>query len=259
MNVAQGGVYSDTTAPIRTLAGAIVIDGIGAGTVTLVALRDTDDVDRSSGASLTYAGDGCYRVTKAIPTDGALGMWRVIVRYAEGALPARDFSDTFQVETAAQADPLAAVGLTSALVDNLAFIRPGAVTVSSAVTEDLDIVRGDTFSRPIHLLDQDGEDFDLTGGKAWLTVKRKRDARDDDTDAVIQLYWESGGSSSGITASDEAGGVLVIEMTPSQTDLLHHGTDYRYDVQAENGSQVGTPIRGNVVVLQDSTRRRTVP
>ena len=115
--VAQSATWSDVTAPITNASGATVTNGLtGTPTVTLTTLRDSAAVDRRTGASLSYDGDGGYRVTKPIPADGALGAWWGVVTYNDGAGFVRTYAFGFAVRTAAQFDPVAAltnVGLLS--------------------------------------------------------------------------------------------------------------------------------------------------
>lgn len=107
--VAQGATYSDVVI-IKDVSGVLVTNGLaGTPSVTLTTLRDALGVDRRTGASLSYDGDGGYRLSKPIPSDGALGSWWGVVTYNDNAGFFRTFPFAFTVVTAAQANPVAAI------------------------------------------------------------------------------------------------------------------------------------------------------
>lgn len=212
-----------------------------------------------NGSSTVFAptfaeiGNGAYRYTY---TPTLAGIYEWIGSATNGEI----VTIAFRVLSSAQFDPVTYLGLTAALVANLSYIRPNAITiVSTAVSDDLDVIRGDTFTGSLTITDTDGSVYDLTGATVWLTIKRANDRSSDDTDALVKLYWVDGGASSGIAVATPTSGVIAITIPAASTDLLIPGQGYRYDVQVLKAGTVGTPKRGEVNVVFDTTRRLTTP
>lgn len=127
------------------------------------------------------------------------------------------------------------------------------------MSTNLTAIKGDTWTRSATVLDADGEPFDFTGATVWWTLKRPNDKRNDDTNALLKFYWVDDGASSGIAISDPESGVMVVTLTPAQTDALEEGT-YKYDVQVlDADGNLETPDIGTFAVSRDVTRRRTTP
>lgn len=193
--------------------------------------------------TITEIGAGWY---SAVFTPTATGDWLYYHVYDAD----NDWSETVQVETAAQADPAAALE---------GFVATATATVSDTST-DLTLRRGDTYRRNLTITQPDGSLYDLNGATVWLTVKQRGDRSADDSAAVLKLYWVSGGASSGIVAASPSAGVIAVTMTAAQTAALSVGSAiYCYDVQVEKSGLIDTPITGGVIVERDVTIRTSTP
>ena len=118
------------------------------------------------------------------------------------------------------------------------------------------VAKGDTMEETATLTAA-GAAYNLTGCTLWWTLKR--DVSADDTDALIKLYWVSGGASDGITVATPANGQALVTLTPAQTDALGAAT-YQWDLQLKDGAnRVFTVDSGQLVVKPDVTRRSTTP
>jgi hypothetical protein len=117
-------------------------------------------------------------------------------------------------------------------------------------TEPISLTKGDTWINTLPITESDGSAYDLTGATVWLTVKAKNDtSSNDDDEALFQLIIGSG-----ITVASPATGIIAVEITDEQTELLTAGGLYKYDVQVRKGGKTFTPIGGTVVVNRDVTR-----
>ncbi|HAG52305.1 MAG TPA: hypothetical protein DCL21_00790 [Alphaproteobacteria bacterium] len=115
-----------------------------------------------------------------------------------------------------------------------------------AITE-IQIKRGDSFSRPITLKDSGGVGIDITGYKFYFTVKKCNDNVKDDSSAVIQKD---------ITVfSDPTNGKFMLDLTPTETDIAP--AEYYYDIQYKTASGDIRTITEQplFIVLADTTRR----
>jgi hypothetical protein len=124
---------------------------------------------------------------------------------------------------------------------------------------DIEITKGDTYSRTLTVTQRDGTVYDLTASTIWLTIKPENDIAASDAGVVIDLYWVSGGASSGITVGTPTSGVMNVKILPTSTELLVTGSLYRYDVQISKGGDIYTTVYGLVSVVPDVTRRTTTP
>lgn len=105
--------------------------------------------------------------------------------------------------------------------------------------------------------DENDDAYDLTGATLWFTAKRRRTDADDD--AIVKLYWVSGGANSGISVSDAATGVATVRMTPSQTADFVQAAHF-WDLQlADSGGTVRTVDSGILMVMPAVTTRTTTP
>lgn len=115
----------------------------------------------------------------------------------------------------------------------------------------ISIRRGDTWGPATSpITDEDtGEPYDFTGATVTMTIKRRNDYSDDDSDALIALTVGDG-----ITVDDPDPGDLTVEISDEETETLEAETVYRYDVQIEKGGKKRTVLGGLVVVSRDTTR-----
>lgn len=226
--VAQGSTWSDVTTPILSVSGSIVTNGLsGTPTVTLTTLRDSADADRRTGATLTYAGDGAYRITKPIPSDGALGSWFGVITYDDGAGFVRTYPFGFTVVTPAQADPAGALS--------------GAVVVTGspvAATGESTIYRGDAYasadSRQLPWTITNASSYpDLTGATITLYATNT---------ANKSAHFTASGSVVTPTGSTRA---VLVQLTSEQTIALLDG-EYAYSV-------VAVPTTGRPLTLAAGT------
>lgn len=127
------------------------------------------------------------------------------------------------------------------------------------VRADIELVRGDTYRRPLTIREPDGTAYDLDGSTVWFTLKRLGDTAADDAGALTQLTWESGGDSDGITVTSPATGTVTVEIPSDDTDGLNPAAKYRYDLQVVANGKVDTPIWGEVTVVTDTTRGTVLP
>lgn len=122
------------------------------------------------------------------------------------------------------------------------------------IIQDLDdVVQGDSYPRTFTVT-REGAVFPLTGGTVKFTVKNKTDSSNTDDDAIFQLSWIDGGAASGIEVDDPTTGVVDIEISWVQTDMLRSGMRYKYDMQVEVGPRRFTPVKGDLIVISDVTR-----
>lgn len=128
-----------------------------------------------------------------------------------------------------------------------------------ATDDNFGLIRGDTYRRRIQIFDTDGDPYNFNDAVVWLTIKRRTDHRDDDDNALVALYWASGGGSSGLTVDDPTDGWVRVTVSAAQTGALDAGQTYRYDVQILKSGEVDTPKSGLITVRADVTRRLVTP
>ena len=126
------------------------------------------------------------------------------------------------------------------------------------MSANLTVKRGDTYTNTLTVLDINDLAYDLTGATVWFTVKRRNDAASNDDDALVKLYWVSGGASDGITITDPDSGIMEVEISATDTAALDP-TLYAYDVQIAKAGDVYTPVIGTISVQRDITIRVTTP
>lgn len=99
-----------------------------------------------------------------------------------------------------------------------------------------------------------GAPYDLTGHKAWFTIKLNK--TDPDSSASILSTTVNGG----ITLTNPVGGIMTISLTPEETDLLPVGTTLFADVQIRNPlGKVYTVMFDTVQVAQRVTTALDIP
>ena len=119
------------------------------------------------------------------------------------------------------------------------------------------IVPGDDFVYTATVLDDDGDAYNLTGATLWFTVKRRKS--DADTSAIAQLYWISGGASSGITVATPATGIAAIRIAAADTDEITQAA-HSWDLQLKDAAGVVRTVdHGTLVVLNRATAKVVAP
>lgn len=176
--------------------------------------------------TITEVGSGFYVATF---TPSAVGTWLAAATYPANGTT-RDITGTYEVVTAAQADPAAA-------------LSGSTITVDSAVDTDgtLTLRQGDDFTNalgnPIRFTDTESAWSDLTSATVCLIL----------TDLAGTTVLSQPGTVVTATGSDKA---VRFDLTSTQTGALTRGKyQYKYRVSAAlspSGSE--TLARGGVVV-----------
>jgi hypothetical protein len=120
---------------------------------------------------------------------------------------------------------------------------------------DYSMYRGDSFRLRLQVVDDQGVAVDLTGAKAWATLKRNMTELD--PQGISQVV--SNGTSPGITFPTITAGILELTFPPSCTYYLPDDpVTLFYDVQVRlaNGI-VATVDLGTINVIPDVTRDST--
>lgn len=108
---------------------------------------------------------------------------------------------------------------------------------------------GDTHTIEI-VLEEEGQPIPLTGLNAEFTAKINK------TDADNALTNISKSLGSGIEFTDPDNGVLLVTLSPSDTDWLEKDTAFFWDVQLDDGPEdVFTVASGTVTFTADVTQR----
>lgn len=111
------------------------------------------------------------------------------------------------------------------------------------MTTELEIIRGDDVTISATITDKDGNAVDLTGAKAYLTVKNERS--DSDDDALIQKTTE--------VHSEATDGETGFDLTDEDTDIAEG--KYYYDLQIKDSDgKIRSVGYGTIKVIQDITK-----
>lgn len=105
-----------------------------------------------------------------------------------------------------------------------------------------EIVRGDTTTISVQVLDSDGNPIDLTGYTIFFTAKKSTD--DIDEEAVLEMEAENG--------DDQ--GMVDINFTADDTTYLEPRS-YWWDIQLENDGVISSTVPQLFKVVADVTRR----
>src|SRR5690606_6051660 len=97
---------------------------------------------------------------------------------------------------------------------------------------DIIVEQGATWSRTMTVAD-DGAPRDLNG----YTIRMQARPRHSSEQVIVALT-----TGDGITISDAAGGVFVMQLTAAQTEALPRVNGYRYDLELEDGAGVVTRL-----------------
>lgn len=107
------------------------------------------------------------------------------------------------------------------------------------------LFRGDDRTIPLHLVDRNGNDIDITNWKIYFTLKLNKT----DTDAEAELKKDV------TTHITPLGGKTAIPLTNEDTDELTVGKLY-HDIQAKNDNgQIFTITYGTIEIKEDITLR----
>lgn len=110
---------------------------------------------------------------------------------------------------------------------------------------DIIVEQGATWTRTITVTD-DGTPRDLSGYTIRMQVRSKHSSE------TVLLEMTTG---NGITITDAAGGVFVVQLTAEQTGALPRVNGYRYDLELEDGAGVVTRLlEGRFTVSPEVTR-----
>ena len=119
------------------------------------------------------------------------------------------------------------------------------------------LVPGDDFLYTATVTDENGDAYSLAGSTLWFTVKRRKS--DADASAIAQLYWISGGASSGITVDTPATGIAAIRIAADDTDEIVQAA-HSWDLQLMDAAGVVRTVDfGTLVVLNRSTSKVVAP
>ena len=119
------------------------------------------------------------------------------------------------------------------------------------------LVPGDDFIYTATVTDEAGDAYNLTGSTLWFTVKRRKS--DADASAIAQLYWISGGASSGITVATPATGVAAVRIVAADTDEITQAA-HSWDLQLKDAAGVVRTVDfGTLVVLNRATAKVVAP
>lgn len=106
---------------------------------------------------------------------------------------------------------------------------------SQTFHHDLYINQGASFSAEIYLEDNDGQPFDLTDYDARSVIKQ-------------HIKSETISAAFDCTIDDYLSGIILISLTPEQTDLLEKET-YLYDMILENVSGTKHKVMEGIVYI----------
>lgn len=113
----------------------------------------------------------------------------------------------------------------------------------------LSLVRGDSRTYDLTVIDENGAVFPLTATTVWFTLKEAY--TDADADAKIQL---DSSDSSEIEIYDAASGKCYIKVRNTHTQNLPPAS-YVYDVQVRRSNgDIGTVLWGTFALIDDVTR-----
>ena len=113
-----------------------------------------------------------------------------------------------------------------------------------ASNQDLSLIRGDTATYTITIVDSDSVAVDITGWIVWMTIKENFS----DTDLQAKVQKE-------VTVhTNPTGGITTITIAASDTASLDGGT-YKYDIQFKKlDATIETVLYGDFVISEDVTR-----
>ena len=109
---------------------------------------------------------------------------------------------------------------------------------------NLEIKRGDTWSRTIYFEDEDKERIDITSWTIFMTIKVKADDLDTATTTIAKTIT---------VFSDPINGEAEISLTSTDTGTVGN---YIFDIQVKtNLNEIITVLEGTITITQDITTR----
>lgn len=112
---------------------------------------------------------------------------------------------------------------------------------------DFEIIQGDDTAIACTFKDEDGNPIDITGYTVYFTVKKKPDADDDDSSAVIKKDVS--------VHTDPTNGETSIEIAKADTEDVEPRR-YVYDLQLKDASdKIASSKFGVLEVIPDITNR----
>ena len=111
---------------------------------------------------------------------------------------------------------------------------------------DIEVFRGDTFTRTLTFLDNSQDPIDITGWTVYFTIKKDKD--DPDASAVIKKDITS--------HSVPLSGQTILSLTASELDDLLGDYYYDFQIKKDDGT-IKTLVVGKFIVYFDVTRRTT--
>ena len=111
-------------------------------------------------------------------------------------------------------------------------------------SDTMSIVRGDSETIDVRVIDKDKSSVDITGSTVFFTVKRL--LKYPDSEAVIQINQTA--------HADPANGFTKIILTSTDTEIIPDQYVYDLQIKFPNGD-IRTTRRGIFQILTDITRR----
>ena len=112
---------------------------------------------------------------------------------------------------------------------------------------DFEIIQGDDSAIQVTFKDEDGVAINITGYTVYFTVKKKPDADEDDSTAVLKKEVTS--------HTDPTNGITNIEIAKADTEDVEPRR-YFYDLQLKDGSgKISSSKYGVLEIIPDITNR----
>lgn len=112
---------------------------------------------------------------------------------------------------------------------------------------DFEIIQGDDHAIQVTFKDEDGVAINITGYTVYFTVKKKPDADEDDSTAVLKKEVTS--------HTDPTNGITNIEIAKADTEDVEPRR-YFYDLQLKDGSgKISSSKYGVLEIIPDITNR----
>lgn len=114
---------------------------------------------------------------------------------------------------------------------------------------DFEIIQGDDHAIQVTFKDEDGVAINITGYTVYFTVKKKPDADEDDSTAVLKKEVSS--------HTDPTNGITNIEIAGADTEDVEPRR-YFYDLQLKDASdKISSSKYGVLELIPDITNRTT--
>ena len=103
---------------------------------------------------------------------------------------------------------------------------------------DIELYQGDTFSFDLILKDSNNAALNVTGWTALAQIKKVADNTAGETPALTATVGTTDGK-------------ITISLTSTESAALQGPTEYKYDVQLNDGSTKRTYIGGKITITED--------